>query len=367
MSNNEPLVSIVMSNFNGELLIKQTIESVLAQTYQNWEFVIFEDCSTDMSREIIRFFNDPRIKPFFAEKHEHMVYGFNYGITHSSGELIARIDSDDTWEPTKLQKQVDFFRDHPDYGACFTLVNFVDETGKILTEKDTERVLWWDLRNKTQAEWLRYFYFFGCGVSHPTAMFPRKVIDKVGLYNLGYVQVQDYDLWIRIVKHYPIHILQEKLTNYRWFTTGANASAPSEKGIRRANFEFAQIYCDFFDDISDELFIEAFGADFTHKGTTDPHELIVERMLLLFKTVFCGSAPQLGGAQMFLRLLQDEKMREVLREKYDLSQMAFYEIAAKPILYEDAGVVSPSSTLSIIAPMKKHRSGFLSWLRRRFI
>lgn len=364
MSNSEPLVSIVMSNYNGELLIKQTIESVLAQTYENWEFIIFEDCSTDKSREIIRSFKDPRIKPFFADTHEHMVYGFNYGITHSSGELIARIDSDDTWQPEKLKKQVDFYRDHPDYGACFTLVNFVDEHGKILTEKDTERVLWWDIRNKTQAEWLRYFYFYGCGVSHPTSMFPRSVIEKVGLYNLGYVQVQDYDLWIRIAKHYPLHIIQEKLTNYRWFTTGANASAPSAKGIRRANYEFSQIFCTYFDDISDELFIEAFREDFEHRGTTDPDELIVERLLLLNKTVFCGSAPLLGGAQMFMRLLQDEKMRRVLREKYNLTQMAFYEIAAKPILFEETA--APSIPQSVIVPTKKHLPGFLSWLRRRF-
>ena len=365
MSDYAPLVSIVMSNYNGELLIKHTIESVLAQTYQNWEFIIFDDCSTDRSREIIQSFDDPRIKPFFADKHEHMVYGFNYGITHSLGELIARIDSDDTWEPGKLQKQVEFFRDHPEYGACFTLVNFVDEHGKILTEKDTERVLWWDIRNKTQAEWLRYFYFYGCGVSHPTAMFPRKVIEKVGLYNLGYVQVQDYDLWIRIVKHYPIHIIQEKLTNYRWLTTGANASAPSEKGIRRANFEFSQVYCSYFDDLSDELFIESFGSDFTHKGTVDPDELIVERLLLLFKKVFCGYAPQLGGAQMFLRLLQDEKMCGVLRDKYDLTQTSFYDIAAKPILYEEP--VHSLLPQSVIMPSRKRISKLLSWLRRRFI
>jgi len=75
-----------------------------------------------------------------------------------------------------------------------------------------------DIRNKTQAEWLRYFYFYGCGVSHPTAMFPRSVIEKVGLYNLGYVQVQDYDLWIRIAKYYPLHIIQKMqlpLVHYR--------------------------------------------------------------------------------------------------------------------------------------------------------
>ncbi len=365
MSDYTPLVSIVMSNYNGELLIRQTIESVLAQTYQNWEFLIFEDCSTDRSREIIRSFDDPRIKPFFAETHEHMVYGFNHGITHSSGELIARIDSDDTWEPEKLQTQVDFFRDHPGYGACFTLVNFFDEYGNALSEKDTDRVLFWDTKNMSQAEWLRTFYFYGCVVSHPTAMFPRKVIEKVGLYNLGYVQVQDYDLWTRIVKHYPLHIIRKKLTNYRWFSTGANASAPSEKASRRSNFEFSQVFCTFFDDIPDKLFIKAFGKEFTHKGTTDPDELIVERMLLLFKPVFCGSTPQLAGIQMFLRLLQDEKMRNVLRDSYNLTQTSLYEFTHKPILFEGTSSITTQQT--IIKPTGKRISPILRWLRRRFI
>lgn len=365
MSDNEPLVSIVMSNYNSELLIKQTIESVIAQTYQNWEFIIFDDCSTDNSREIIQSFNDPRIKLFLSDTHEHMIYGFNYGITHSSGALIARIDNDDTWDSGKLQKQVDFFCDHPDFGACFTLVNFIDEEGKILTEKDTERVLWWDIRNKTQAEWLRYFFFYGCGVSHPSAMFPRTVIEKVGVYNLGYLQVQDYDLWIRIAKHYPLHIIQEKLTDYRWHTTGTNTSAPSEKGIRRANFEFSQIYCHFFDDIPNELFIEAFGDDFIHKGTTEPDELNVERMMLLFKPVFCGLIPQIGGAQKFIGMLQDEKMRDLLREKYNMTQLLLYQITGKPMLYED--VASTYNPTEVIIPKTKKVRPLLSWLKRRFV
>lgn len=365
MSNNEPLISIVMSSYNGEKYIRDTIDSVLSQTFQNWELIIYDDCSTDNTREIIRSYKDARIKSHFPETHEHMVFGFNYGITHSSGSYIARIDNDDTWEPSKLQKQVDFFRNHPDHGACFTLVNFVNEHGKILTEKDTERVLWWDLRNKTQAEWLRYFYFYGCGVSHPTAMFPRNVVEKVGLYNLGYVQVQDYDLWIRIAKHYPIHILQEKLTNYRWFTTGANTSAASVEGIRRANFEFSQIYSSFFDDIPDELFCEAFGNDFIHKGTTDPDELKVERMMLLFKPVFCGLLPELWGAQKFISYLQDEKMRKVLRDKYDMTQLSLYRITGKPMLYEEAPQAHIPTTIK--APQVKRFRRMLSWLKRRFI
>ena len=362
---NSPTVSIVMSSYNGEKYIKDTIESVIAQTYRDWEFIIYDDCSTDNTREIIQSFKDKRIKTYFPDTHEHMVVGFNYGITHSTGAYIARIDNDDTWEPEKLQKQVDFFQSHPEFGACFTLVTMKDETGKVLTEKDSARVSWFNTRNKSQAEWLRFFYFKGSCLCHTSVMMTRKAIERVGLYNLAYIQLQDYDLWVRITKCFPIHVLQEKLTNYRWFTSGTNVSSATQTTVRRSNFEFSQILSKYFDDIPDDLFSEAFGNDFVHKGTTDPDELKVERMMLLFKPVFCGLIPELGGTQKFISYLQDEKMRNVLREKYDMTQLLLYQITGKPMLYEE---VSPSYIPTPYSgPRITRLRQLLSWLKRRFI
>jgi len=362
---NSPTVSIVMSSYNGGKYLAKTMDSVLAQSFQDWEFLIYDDCSTDNSRDIINSYIDPRIKPYFPDTHEHMVMGFNHGITHSSGTYIARIDNDDTWEPDKLQKQVDFLKNNPDYGACFTLVTMIDENGCVLTEKDTVRVTWFDTRNKSQAEWLRYFYFMGSCLCHTSVMMTRKALEVVGLYNLGYIQLQDFDMWVRITKHFPIYVLQEKLTNYRWFTSGTNVSAASLTTVRRSNFEFSQILTKFFDDIPDELFVQAFGDDFVHKGTLDPDELKIERMMLLFKPVFCGLIPEMGGAQKFIGMLQDEKMRVLLREKYNMTQLLLYQITGKPMLYEEN--TQASIPKEMIIPKTKKIRRLLSWLKRRFV
>ena len=91
-----------MANFNSSEFIIQTMESVISQTYTDWEFIIVDDCSTDNSREIIDSYNDDRIRKYYLDHHEHMVYAFNLAISHSTGDYLARIDNDDTWEPEKL-------------------------------------------------------------------------------------------------------------------------------------------------------------------------------------------------------------------------------------------------------------------------
>ena len=103
---NEKLVSIVMVNYNQERFIKEAIDSVIAQTYQNWELIIVDDGSTDQSVDIIKNYDDDRIKPIYLEENSHICIATNVGFSHVTGEYIARLDSDDVWEKEKLYKQV---------------------------------------------------------------------------------------------------------------------------------------------------------------------------------------------------------------------------------------------------------------------
>lgn len=337
-------VSIIMANFNSIEFINQTMESVLSQTYTNWEFIIVDDCSTDNSREIIDSYKDDRIKRFYMDHHEHMVYGFNLGISHSTGDYLARIDNDDTWEPDKLEKQINYMEMHPDCGACFTLVNVIDEFGRTLTEIDTDRARVFNTANRSQTQWPRYFFWNGSCLCHTSVLMKREIIKTVGVYNYSLLQLQDFDLWVRIAKKYPIYVIQEKLANYRWLVkSSGNASAPSLKVSRRSNYEFHYIISRYFDDIPDKLFIEAFGDDFIRKGTTDHDELLCERAFLLLKTDYCGNLSKLGGMARLIDLLQNDKTREILRKKYNYTQLDFYELSATPILYEGNAI----STLTI--------------------
>ena len=133
---NEKLVSIVMVNYNQERFIKEAIDSVIAQTYQNWELIIVDDGSTDQSVDIIKNYDDDRIKPIYLEENSHICIATNVGFSHVTGEYIARLDSDDVWEKEKLYKQVALLEEKPNARVCFTQVNLIDENGQNINEKD---------------------------------------------------------------------------------------------------------------------------------------------------------------------------------------------------------------------------------------
>ena len=101
-----PKVSVLLANYNGEKHLHEAIESVLEQTYQDFEFVIIDDASTDSSRKVIENYHDKRIKKYYAEKNRNIAYSLNLALSMASGEYIARIDSDDVWELNKLETQV---------------------------------------------------------------------------------------------------------------------------------------------------------------------------------------------------------------------------------------------------------------------
>lgn len=334
MESGEPKISIIMSNYNGEQFIEHAIESVINQTYTDFEFIIIDDCSTDRSRIIIDSFNDHRIKKVFFEKNEHMVYAFNYAISMASGEYIARIDSDDYWHPDKLTRQIDYMDKHSECGACFTLVNVVDETDTLLTADDTDRVKLFEVDNRSQAEWIKYFYFSGSCLCHPSVLMRKEAIERVGVYNYSLVQIQDFELWIRIAKKYEIYVIQERLTNYRWFMSGENASAPSDTVNRRSEAEFSYVLSRYFDDISDELFLSAFSDEFIHREARSHEMLLCEKALMLLRPVFCGYPGKIGGIIKLAGLLQNEDTRKILREEYNFTQKNIYELTASPIFYD---------------------------------
>ena len=141
-------VSIIMPSYNSAEYIGNAIKSVLGQTYKDFEFIIIDDCSTDNSREVIDSFQDTRIKKIFFEKNEHMWFVHNYAISISRGKYIAEINDDDYWHLDKLKKQVEYMETHSECGACFTLVNVVDEKDNILTERDTFLVSLFNVRNR---------------------------------------------------------------------------------------------------------------------------------------------------------------------------------------------------------------------------
>ena len=122
-----PALTVVVTGFNQESSIRGAIESVLNQTFADFELIIVDDCSTDNSKQVIQSYTDPRIKAFFLCPNQGMGVAFNYSVKQASGEYLARIDSDDFWALDKLEKQLAYMETHKETGACFSWVKVIDE------------------------------------------------------------------------------------------------------------------------------------------------------------------------------------------------------------------------------------------------
>ena len=122
-----PLVSIIMPCYNAERYIAQSIESVLAQTYQNWELLITDDCSTDKSVEIISKYskNDDRISVIVPDEHQGIARTRNMSISRARGRFVAFLDSDDIWYPEKLEKQVNYMLEN-DLAFTYSSYEIID-------------------------------------------------------------------------------------------------------------------------------------------------------------------------------------------------------------------------------------------------
>jgi glycosyltransferase involved in cell wall biosynthesis len=115
----KPLVSVIINCFNGEKYLKKTIDSVIAQTYENWEIIFWDNQSTDQSAKIFKNYEDSRLKYFYAPHHSKILYeAKNYALKKINGDFIAFLDTDDWWLPNKLEKQIPLFED-PEVGMVY--------------------------------------------------------------------------------------------------------------------------------------------------------------------------------------------------------------------------------------------------------
>jgi glycosyltransferase involved in cell wall biosynthesis len=216
---------VYLTSFNHASFIPQAINSVLTQTYSDFSLTIWDDNSSDESLGIINEINDPRVQKFRNDVTKRAIVGINKSISElAPNDLIAIHHSDDVWEPTKLEKQVAFLEANPDIGAVFTLVQPIMEDGNNLADPAHFYSNVFDQPNRTQAEWLRYFFIHGNALCHPSILIRKKCYDEVGLYRFGFAQVGDLDMWIRLCMKFPIHIIQEKLIKFRVLDNEKNTS-----------------------------------------------------------------------------------------------------------------------------------------------
>jgi glycosyltransferase involved in cell wall biosynthesis len=215
-----PKVSVVMSVYNVEKYLSEAVESILKQTFKDFEFLIINDGSSDSSAEILKAYNDPRIEIIDNKKNIGLTRSLNKGLRLARGEYIARQDADDISLPRRIEKQVDFLNTKPEYGLVGCWNYRIGANNKI-----EKKVTFYTDHNDIVSMLLIKNHFV-----HSSVMFRKECIEKLGGYDDDLKFSQDYDLWLRIAEHYKVANLGEFLHYWRYEKHGISHKMSREQG-----------------------------------------------------------------------------------------------------------------------------------------
>ena len=214
-----PKITVLMSVYIGERYLREAIDSILNQTFRDFEFLIINDGSTDSTVEILKSFKDPRIKIINNNKNIGLTKSLNKGLRLAGGEYIARQDADDISLPRRLEIQVAFLDKNPDYALIGSSYHQIDENGGICS---LIKVL---IEDSDIREGLKKQNWFG----HGCVMIRKDVLQEVGGYDEKYKLAQDYDLWLRIAELYKVANIEEPLYCWRIEPSGISKDKEVEQ------------------------------------------------------------------------------------------------------------------------------------------
>lgn len=232
-----PTVSVIIPSYNHEIFVRECIQSVLDQTFQDFEIIITDDASTDRTVEIIKQFDDRRIHLYKHSTNQGVSIAANNCIRHASGRYIAWLSTDDVWYPEKLEVQVRYLEEHPEIGVVFGKVDWIDKAGNLITDTSFFYLNVFNVQNRTRVEWLRHFFMQGNCLSLPCSLVRQECFANAGMFDPSYAKIPDLDLWIRICIKYDITILDQKLIKNRWIGDEQNASGGTLKNRTQVQLE----------------------------------------------------------------------------------------------------------------------------------
>lgn len=216
-----PLISVLMPVYNCELYIKEAIESVLSQTFVDFELIIIDDFSTDTTLQLCNLFSDERIIIIAKDKNSGYTNSLNYGLSIARGKYIARMDGDDICMPERFEKQIAFLETNSDIVLCGTSYGVIGQKGISLLPEIHE-----EIKIKLLA---------GNCIVHPSVMFRKETLVTNNLrYDAAMEPAEDYDLWVRLSHIGKLHNLQECLLQYRVHDSQVSAIR-NKKQIQVAN------------------------------------------------------------------------------------------------------------------------------------
>ncbi len=202
----DPVITVLMPVYNCELYINEAVDSILNQTFADFELLIIDDASTDKTASIIKAYNDSRIKFIEKPSNTGLTNSLNQGLKLANGKYIARMDGDDVSFSQRFEKQVAFLDANPDVVLCGTNIKVIG----------TEKIIALPEKN----EKIKLTLLKGNCLAHPSVMIRKQILDELSVgYDISKEPAEDYDLWVRLTGIGKLHNLQEVLLNYRVHNT----------------------------------------------------------------------------------------------------------------------------------------------------
>lgn len=303
----QPVISIIMPCFNGSKFIGQAVESILSQSFTDFELIIVNDASTDNSMEIIREFQDPRIRIVENNAWLGIAKTRNRGLDEARGRYIAPFDADDVALPLKLEKQARFLERNSEFGMIGSWVKRIDGQSGRLSGK-------WKLTAKPES--IPPILLFRNYFCHSSVMMRREAIPSEG-YDPGFAVGEDYNMWIKITRRWKAWNLPEYLVLYREHAGSAMTGNPgilqeSERKIFSESFQ-----C--FDIQPDKRQLDIL-QEFKNPGSSILRDNISELESLLKTILEINSVRSLYPQRELIKTILNRYTRFLIHSKGDFSQ-----------------------------------------------
>ncbi|MDQ0839827.1 glycosyltransferase [Sphingomonas faeni] len=247
-----PRVSVIMASYNHAQFIERAIGSILNQTMRDLELIIVDDGSNDSSNSIIASVEDERVYHIPLSPNAGACNAMNIAIARAKGDFIAVCNSDDIWEENKLTLQLDKLISMPSVAAIFSDVTWIDENDAQVIPSVVADIDQFRQENKSRQAWLRQIIESDNCLCHPSVLLRREVYGQIGLLDNMLRQLPDLDLWIRLLQHFDIYVMPEKLVRFRIHQNNTSRPSPAKQNrLRREHFLITKR---FFNDVSPENF-----------------------------------------------------------------------------------------------------------------
>jgi len=326
-----PKVSVLIPSYNHEKFIGPAIQSVLDQSFRDFELIIVDDGSNDRTAEMIMKFKDPRIKAFIFTENKGAAIAMAKCLMEAKGEYIATLGSDDLFLPGKLEKQVKYLDGHADVGAVFSYAQLIDDDGKDYKNVDHPWYGIFNQPNRSRHEWLNYFFYNGNCLCHPSVLARRDCYMTISPPDPRFPQTGDFSRWISVCMKYEIYIIPENLVKFRIRKKKANVSSGKPETKIRQSWELGKILGNFLLIADGDELLKVFPELKVEGEGIDPVLMpyYIAKLALEADSLFYQPVYNYFALNTLYDLLADEKKARLLQEKHGFSYNDFNKLTGK--------------------------------------